>query len=132
MGQEPAGVLIVEDEFLVALDLDDIISAAGFRVVGIAADATGVETLSQEPRLALVDLNLRDGPTGSEIARWLASRFGTQIIFVTANPGQIDDPPRQAIGYVLKPFAADTIRSSVRFALENGDLERPSGLQPFS
>jgi CheY-like chemotaxis protein len=63
MGQEPAGVLIVEDEFLVALDLDDIISAAGFRVVGIAADATGVETLSQEPRLALVDLNLRDGPT---------------------------------------------------------------------
>ena len=74
------GILIVEDEFLVALDLEEIVCQAGYRVVGIISDVKGAEALSEPPAAAFVDLNLRDGPTGGIIAKQLAAKFGTRII----------------------------------------------------
>ncbi|MFM5908101.1 MAG: response regulator [Novosphingobium sp.] len=110
-------VLIVEDELLVALDLEDILTSGGFDVVGIVADRPGADTINTPPVVALVDLNLRDGPTGNDVARHLASQFGTRIIFVTANPAQIADPPETAIGYVQKPFRPETIVMAVQEAI---------------
>lgn len=115
-------ILIVEDEFLVALDLEDIVSRAGYQVLGIVADCSDLERVglgreSPVPRVALVDLNLRDGPTGPEIARRLSERYGTTIIFVTANPDQIADPPRTALGYIRKPFAPDAIIAALGHAV---------------
>lgn len=127
-----AGILIVEDEFLVALDLEDIVAGAGFPVVGIVSDRSGLDHLPHPPVLALVDINLRDGPTGVLIARDLAARHGTRIIFVTANPAQITDPPLTAIGYIQKPFSATTIESSLAFALNVGHTAPPRGLQAFN
>ena len=123
------GILIVEDEFLVALDLEEIIAGAGYPVIGIVADRKGAEALGTPPKLALVDINLRDGPTGVEIARSLAARHGTRIIFVTANPAQIENPPPTAIGYIQKPFNAQTIQNSLGYALNENDDEPPRGLQ---
>jgi len=124
------GVLIVEDQFLVALDLEHIVASAGYPVVGIATAKAEIETLPVPPRIAFVDINLRDGPTGVEIARALSERFGTQIIFVTANPAQIDEPPATAIGFIQKPFSPTTIESSIGFALGVASSP-PRGLQVF-
>ncbi|MFM5954839.1 MAG: response regulator [Novosphingobium sp.] len=123
-GKPMAGILIVEDEFLVALDLEDILSRAGYSVAGIVSDFHGASAVAQAPRVALVDLNLRDGPTGNAIAWRLAQTFGTSIIFVTANPDQICSPPKTAIGYVQKPFKAESIVRAVRDAIEG---QRPVG-----
>ncbi|WP_296674601.1 response regulator [Novosphingobium sp.] len=123
-----SGVLIVEDEFLVALDLEDIILQAGHDLVGIVADRGGIDGIERAPKVALVDLNLRDGPTGPEIARRLAERYGTTIIFVTANPDQIDSPPETAIGYIRKPFQPDDIVGAVKLAMGEGAAVRPKGL----
>ncbi|PKB19368.1 response regulator receiver domain-containing protein [Novosphingobium kunmingense] len=121
------GVLIVEDEFLVALDLEDIIVQAGHQLVGVVADRRGIEGIQEGPSVALVDLNLRDGPTGPEIARRLAEQFGTRIIFVTANPDQINHPPATALGYIRKPFNPVDIVEAV--ALASGKAAaRPKGL----
>ncbi len=127
-------ILIVEDEFLVALDLEDIVAGAGFRVIGIVADRESAQTVTGAPQLALVDLNLRDGPTGLDIAHELAERHGTTIIFVTANPAQITNPPGTAIGFIRKPFAANTVESSLAFALGTASASAtpPYGLQPFA
>lgn len=114
-------ILIVEDELLVALDLEDILTSGGFQVLGIVADRKGIEAIQQPPVVALVDLNLRDGPTGNEVARALAQQFGTRIIFVTANPAQITDPPPTAIGYVQKPFRPDVVVSAVQAAIEGNN-----------
>lgn len=120
-------VLIVEDEFLVALDLEDIIVQAGHELVGVVADRRGVDGLVHPPSVALVDLNLRDGPTGPEIARKLAEEFGTRIIFVTANPDQISQPPATTLGYIRKPFNPADIVAAV--ALASGEAaSRPKGL----
>ena len=81
--EDMTGVLIVEDQFLVALDLEHIVASAGYPVVGIATARSEIEALAVPPKIAFVDINLRDGPTGVEIARALAERFGTRIIFVT-------------------------------------------------
>ena len=65
-----AKILIVEDEILVALDMEMAIEEMGHTPIGIAPDAEVAATLANEqPDIALVDLNLRDGLTGPQIAR---------------------------------------------------------------
>jgi DNA-binding response OmpR family regulator len=117
-----AGILIVEDEFLVALQLEDILTDAGHRVVGIVPDQASIHRLDEPPEVALVDLNLRDGPSGPAIARLLAEKFGTTIVYVTANPGQIGAPAPTAIGVVQKPFSQRAILTAIAMAL-NGEAE---------
>lgn len=123
-------ILIVEDELLVALDLEDILTSGGFDVLGIVADRKGADSIQCAPVVALVDLNLRDGPTGNEVARALASQFGTRIIFVTANPAQITDPPATTIGYVQKPFRPDVVVSAVAAAIAGN--HPPKGVHKLS
>ena len=123
-------VLIVEDEFLVALQLEDILDEGGHQVVGSVSDLAALETVSEAPDVALVDLNLRDGLTGPEVARRLCDRFGTRIVYVTANPSQIDLPARCAVGIVQKPFSREVINAVLAYALTDDlAIARPAELQ---
>ena len=72
----------------------------------------GIRGLVQAP----VDVNLRDGQTGPTIANQLAERDGTRVIYVTANPAQIDPIAETAIGYIQKPFSAAAIRAAAAIA----------------
>lgn len=127
-----AKVLIVEDEFLVALQLEDILSDGGHDVLGTYPDAASVAMLGEAPDVALVDLNLRDGLTGPAIAREIAVKFGSRVIYVTANPGQIDSPAPTAVGVVQKPFTRDAILSAVAYALAGCPADaRPRELEPL-
>lgn len=127
----PAKVLIVEDEFLVALQIEDILTEAGHSVVGIAPDEAAVRELPETPEVALVDLNLRDGPSGLAIASHLADRYGTTIIYVTANPSQIAAPAPTAIGVLQKPFSPQAILGAVAVAL-GGEDDVPELSTPFA
>lgn len=127
-----AKVAIVEDEFLVALQLEDIIMDGGHRVVATLSDLKSVEDMIHAPDVALVDLNLRDGPTGKHVAQILSERFGTRIIYVTANSGQIGLPAQTAIGVVHKPFSPKAIEQAVAYAVdESSTIVRPADLQPL-
>ena len=121
-----SAVLIVEDEFLVAMDLENIVESSGNRVVGLAAEESAVKFLHERPEVALVDLNLRDGPTGAKIARRLSNEMGTRIIYISANPEQIGTPPANAVGYVQKPFSA----AAVKVALEIAASKEPPQFMP--
>ncbi|MCB2047385.1 MAG: response regulator [Novosphingobium sp.] len=126
-------ILIVEDEFLVALQIEDVVSSRGYQVVAIVPDQATFERVDDAPQVALVDLNLRDGLTGPEIARRLSSKFGCKIVYVTANPADIDRPAPTAVGIVPKPFSGTTILDAIEFAL-NGvpNMPPPSGVQPLA
>ncbi|HEX2624358.1 MAG TPA: response regulator [Sphingomicrobium sp.] len=104
-------VLIVEDEIFVAMDIERILSDAGFTVTAIAADRETALATPVTPDLAFIDINLRDGRTGPLVANDLAAH-GTKVFYVTANPAQIDPIAPTAIGYIRKPFSADAIRSA--------------------
>lgn len=120
-------LLIVEDEMFVALDLEDILQAAGYAVGPIIDNRADCAVLSAGPRLALVDVNLRDGPTGPAIASDLHERFGTKIVFVTANPEQIEQAPPSTVGVIAKPFNPETVRSVVEHAMADKEVPRFPG-----
>lgn len=101
--------LIVEDEIFVALDLERILEDRGYDVVAIAADRDEALAHGTLCDVAFIDINLRDGPTGPEIATTLAAQHGVKIVFVTANPAQIGASAANAVCYVRKPFAEDAI-----------------------
>ena len=126
-----ANVLIVEDEFLVALELEDILTDAGHTVVGIVPDQAAAHRLDKTPEVALVDINLRDGPSGPSIARQLAERFGTIIVYVTANPGQIGQPAATALGVVQKPFSRHAIRAAITLAVTGQADDLPPDLNLY-
>lgn len=108
-------ILIVEDEIFVAMDIERILADAGYTVMAIAADRHTALEGTDHPDLAFVDINLRDGQTGPSIACDLAKR-GTKVIYVTANPAQIDPVAETAIGYIRKPFSEGAIRAAAELA----------------
>lgn len=109
-------VLIVEDEIFVASDIARILEDAGYRVAAIAADRKEALEAAPQAQIALVDVNLRDGSTGPQIALDLARDYGTKIVYVTANPAQITPRAGTAIGFVRKPFSDDAILTAVQHA----------------
>jgi CheY-like chemotaxis protein len=107
--------LIVEDEIFVALDLERILTDAGYQVTAIAADRQAALEAGAGCEFAFVDINLRDGPTGPDIAATLAREHGVKVVFVTANPGQIS-MPTDALGYIRKPFSERAILAAAAIA----------------
>ncbi|WP_373473767.1 response regulator [Sphingorhabdus lacus] len=113
-------ILIVEDEFIVALNLRQIMSNMGFDVIGIAPDAATAEQLAQrKPDIALVDLNLRDGPTGPEIGAKLSQKYGTTVLFLTANASQLRDGIKGTIGVLSKPVDEQAIGTVLDFLVKH-------------
>lgn len=109
-------ILIVEDEIFVAMDIERILADAGYTVTAIAADRASALDDSVKADIAFVDINLRDGQTGPSIACDLAARNGTRVIYVTANPAQIDPVANTAVGFIRKPFTASAIRAAAALA----------------
>lgn len=107
--------LIVEDEIFVALDLERILTDAGYTVVAIAADRAEALEAADQCHFAFVDVNLRDGPSGPAIARAIAADYGVRVVFVTANPAQIDHPT-PALGFLRKPFSEAQVLAAAALA----------------
>lgn len=110
--------MIVEDQAILAMELELVIGDLGYDVVGCAMDSAGALSIAERerPSLALVDVNLLDGLTGPQIAQRLVSEHGTAVVFLTANPEQIPEGFAGALGAVCKPFDAQTIRAVIAFA----------------
>ncbi len=112
-----AKILIVEDEMLVAMELESILQDSGFDPVGIAPDLnTAEEYFDQSIDLALVDLNLRDGLTGPQIGKMLGDK-GVTVLFLTANPRLLGDGIAGTVGVLTKPTDQETVRKAVEYAL---------------
>lgn len=127
-------VLIVEDEIFVALEIEQIVEDAGFTVGAIAADRDAALAAAEECGIALVDLNLRDGPTGPTIGMELAGQYGIRVIYVTANPAQIGAAADAALGVITKPFRPHSIIETLKLAASReAELEAAniSGFTPF-
>lgn len=123
-GEMRKKVLIVEDEFIVALNLRQVLANLGFEVVGIAPDApTAYVFAESKPDIALVDVNLRDGETGPEIGQTLAQQYGATVLFLTANPAQLGDGVQGALGVLSKPVDDYSIETVLDFLVKYQDGE---------
>lgn len=109
-------VLVVEDEIFVAIEIEHVVRELGHTPVGIAADRNSALELARSADLAIVDLNLRDGPTGPEIGRVLAED-GVTVLFMTANPSQLGEGIPGTLGVIPKPVGDEELRDVVSFAV---------------
>lgn len=93
------GVLIVEDEFFIALDLQDMVESLGHRVTASARDTDGciAAARAERPDVALMDLRLAGGSSGVEASRWLYDALGVRCIFISGN---LDDATRETLAAV--------------------------------
>ncbi len=130
-----ARILIVEDEMLVAMNMEAILEDAGHEPAGIAPDLETAQSYFDAPLdLACVDLNLRDGLTGPQIGQLLGER-GVPVLFVTANPRLLGSKVIGAIGVITKPTDPETLASAVDFALARRDGRKvppPTKLKLFA
>ncbi len=111
------GVLIVEDEFLIALDLEMTVRDMGLDVVGLASDKEQALKLAPMADIAFVDVNLADGATGPEIGQRLVDEFGVAVVFMTGNPEAVAGRVQGALGVVSKPASTSIVQRSLRHAV---------------
>ncbi len=129
-----ARILIVEDEYLVACDLEASLEELGYSCAGIAPDLeTALNLAATKPDIALVDIHLRDGQTGPLIAERLAQDHGIAVLFVTANPRMaIEAKPPGALGVLNKPCQEEVVAAAVAYVLQSKHgaplLSPPAGL----
>ena len=133
-----ARILIIEDEALVALEVKLVLEDLGHAVVGLAADADSARAVAAETvvDLALVDINLSDGPTGVALGRELAEDHGVSVVFMTGNPGLLGAGVAGTIGVLSKPTDEVAVQAAVDYALRRRIGERalpaPPALKLFA
>ena len=98
-------ILIVEDEFLIAMEMEEIVRDLGHVCVGVADHLEGALAIANnEIDVALVDVNLADGATGPLIGEKFANEYAIDVVFITANPHQLGDGVKGTLGAVEKPI----------------------------
>ena len=132
-------VLIVEDEVVIAWMLADSLEGAGHEVIGPAsamAEALALCEALPPPELALLDINLRDGSNGVDVARALLGRWGVRSIFASAQTVEARWARDIALGHIRKPYRPETVLRSVEVAREVMDGRTPkhvpAGFELFS
>lgn len=122
-----AKILIVEDEILVASDMEATLEELGYQSAGIAPDMmSALRLAAAAPDLAFVDLNLRDGATGPAIGAMLSDR-GIGVVFLTANPRMLGKGVPGTFGVLGKPCDEIGIGAAIVYALGRlrGELTLP-------
>jgi CheY-like chemotaxis protein len=102
-------ILIVEDEPILALDLEDMLESLGHTVVGVAASAQDAELLlgDSAPEMVLIDINIRGDRDGVEVARMIRARSQAEFAFATAHADQANLARMSALnplGVLTKPY----------------------------
>jgi CheY-like chemotaxis protein len=113
-------VLIIEDEPIIALDLENLVTELGHRVVAIAAtrEEAVAKAHSERPGLVLADINLGEGGSGIDAVSEILASFDIPVIFITAYPEKLLTGERPEPTYLIaKPFLPETVQATVGQAL---------------
>jgi CheY-like chemotaxis protein len=113
-------VLIIEDEPIIALDLENLVTELGHKVVAIAAtkDDAVAKAKSERPGLVLADINLGEGGSGIDAVSEILASFDIPVIFITAYPEKLLTGERPEPTYLIaKPFLPETVQATVGQAL---------------
>ena len=128
-------IMLVEDEYMVAMTLKYMLEKQGHEVVGTADNVVSAVATAErtQPQIAFVDIQLADGTSGLDVAAELQKK-GIICIFLTGNPP--DGPrPDLALGCLPKPFSDKSLAGTLKIAeavIEGLPLpEPPRGLQLY-
>ncbi len=115
-------ILVVEDDFFIASEVESSLKSAGFDVCGIATSADEAITFAKacKPALAVMDIRLRGARDGIDAALELRRELGLRCIFASAHAD--DDmraraTPADPLAWVAKPYAMTSLLRQIRSAL---------------
>jgi len=127
--QVASKVAIIEDEPLIAMDLETLVESLGHEVVGLARTRVEAVALAQatRPGLVLADIRLADGSSGLDAVNEILESFGVPVIFITAYPETLLTGQRPEPAFLIsKPFRVETVKAIVSQALFFNELARPA------
>lgn len=113
-------VLIIEDEAIIAADIESLVRELGHRVTGTAAThAEAVEAVRQKrPGLVLADIQLADGSSGIDAVKEILQDLDVPVIFITAFPERLLTGERPEPTFLItKPFQPETVKAAISQAL---------------
>jgi len=115
----PFRILIAEDDFLIAFDLETALTSAGFNVVGVAVSADEAVALaaSHAPSIVIMDIRLAGKRDGIDAALELFREHGIRCIFASAHSDE--DARRRAapakpLGWIEKPYSVPAVVAFIR------------------
>jgi DNA-binding NarL/FixJ family response regulator len=119
---DASGILIVEDDFLIAMQAESALLDAGFCVIGIAAAADEALALARQrrPVIAIVDIRVAGPRDGVDAAGDLFRELGVRSVFATAHDDQhtrARAAPFAPLGWLTKPYTMASLINLVREAL---------------
>ena len=118
--QTATRVLIIEDEPIIAMDIESIVRDLGHEVTGIAVTREEATILAHndKPGLVLADIQLADGSSGIDAVRDILSEFSVPVIFITAFPERLLTGERPEPTFLItKPFQRSTVKAAIAQAL---------------
>ncbi|KPP89469.1 response regulator [Erythrobacter sp. HL-111] len=118
--EQATSVLIIEDEPLISMQLEDLVSSLGHEIAGTAATRTQAQEAVAErtPGLVLADIQLADGSSGLDAVDDILAITSVPVIFITAYPERLLTGDRPEPTYlVTKPFQEQTVRAAISQAL---------------
>jgi len=113
-------VLIIEDEPLISMQLETLVTDLGHEVIGTAATRTqALDVFRNAPAgLILADIQLADGSSGIDAVEDLLQIADVPVIFITAYPEKLLTGERPEPTYLItKPFREETVRAAISQAL---------------
>ena len=118
--QVATDVLIIEDEPLIAMDIETLVQSLGHRVNGIArTHIEAIEAVEQRrPGLVLADIQLADGSSGLDAVNEMLQSFSVPVVFITAYPERLLTGERPEPAFLItKPFQPETVKAVISQAL---------------
>ncbi|NBV42346.1 response regulator, partial [bacterium] len=122
-------IFIVEDEAIVARDIELRLKAMGYEVVGIAASGEkAIELINTtSPDFVLMDIHLKGKMDGIETAEIVRKTHDIPIVFLTAfadNPTLERAKATDPFGYILKPFEERALQIHIEIAFHKYETEK--------
>ncbi len=129
MSDDSIKILIVEDEQIVAVDIENVLQRLGYRVVGAASCGEEACRMAAEspPDLVLMDVRIDGTMDGIETARRIRQTSDVPVVFLTAytDDETLDRAKEiEPYGYLVKPFAERDLQATIEVALHKGAVDR--------
>ncbi|MGS1016781.1 response regulator [Allosphingosinicella humi] len=118
--QTRADVLIIEDEPIIAMDIETIVRDLGHSVTGVAVtrDEAFAQAMAHRPGLVLADIQLADDSSGIDAVKDILREFSVPVIFITAFPERLLTGERPEPTFLItKPFQRSTVKAAIAQAL---------------
>ncbi|MEH1882212.1 GGDEF domain-containing response regulator [Nostoc sp.] len=125
----PVNILVVEDEFIVAMDIQNRLRKFGYTVLGLAD--SGEEAIKRAADdsldLVLMDIHLKGKMDGVEAAQIIHNIFNIPVIYLTANADESTlnrAKGTEPFGYILKPFKEKELKFTIEITLSKHRTEK--------